>query len=371
MLNETGKISFSNLSDYQNNIVTDITQTIEYYALSDTRKALPIRYLKMQQSDNTDEETSVMQKQYNSTFYAYHLTPVLENQMISPSVQDDETKQGITSNSMGEMVMISISKPIPGDLFNFYLSNHQGLKDMQTEVFKVNDVQFLRTAAGLNLYKIQYETALIEESKLYIHKAFFWYNDFIRFFSIKFISNMQIINSHSLLKIINKWYRPEWSIVYDFALSQEVNLKLNKVLSFIKYREPSNATGIPLILLNGFDPSKVTEPYIVSTVGEEFIGFQREDVWYTNPDYILDPLIEWSWYNDKNPNELAKAIWDLMENYKPFIFYKELDREQEEDTNIHLYQDVQVNHFADKLKNQNNTSMVGMSSIFDSYKEEV
>ena len=60
MINQLGSIGFSNLTDYQNNIIKDITQTIEYYSLSDVRKALPIRYLKLQQSDNTDDETSVM-----------------------------------------------------------------------------------------------------------------------------------------------------------------------------------------------------------------------------------------------------------------------------------------------------------------------
>ena len=369
MLNETGKINFSNLPDYQNTIITDITQTIEYYALGDMRKALPIRYLKLQQSDNTDDETSVMQKLYNSTFYAYHLTPVLENQMISPSLLDDETKQGITSFSQGEMTLMAISKPIPGDLFNFYLKNHQGLKDMQMEIFKVTDVQFLRTQANLNLYKIQYETAPIEESKLLIPKSFFWYNDFRRYYSTKYMGSMQIINSQSLIKILQKWYRPEWSIVYDFALTQEVNLKLNKVLLFIKYNEPSNSTGIPLILLNGFDPSKINEPYIISSSDENYIGFQKEDVWYINPDYIPDPTKEWTWYDDKTPNELAKAVWDLMENYKPFIFYKELDRSQESDVNLSLYQDVEINHFAQTLKTKNNDSVNDMMTVYDNYKE--
>ena len=367
MLTNLGKISFSNLSEYQNTIINDITQSIEYYAIGDMRKALPIRYLKLQQSDNTDDETSVMQKLYNSTFYAYHLTPVLENQMITPVLQDDETKQGITSFSQGEMVMLAISKPIPGDLFNFYIKNHQGLKDSEPEIFKITDVQFMRTQANLNLYRIQYETAPITESKLLIPKAFFWYNDFRRFYSIKFMGNMQNINSQILLKTINKYYRPEWSIVYDFALTQEVNLKLNKVLLFIKYKEPSNSTNIPLILLNGFDPSKIVEPYIISTTDENYIGFQREDVWYPNPDFIFDPNVTWDWTNDKLPNELAKAVWDLMENYKPFIFYKELDRSQETDVNLSLYQDVEINHFADKLKTQNNNSVVDLENIYKGY----
>ena len=63
MTKDLCKIGFTKISDYQNNLITDITQTIEYYALSDVRKALPIRYLKMQSSDNMDDETSVMQKQ--------------------------------------------------------------------------------------------------------------------------------------------------------------------------------------------------------------------------------------------------------------------------------------------------------------------
>lgn len=325
----------------------------------------------MQQSDNTDDETSVMQKIYNNTFYAYHLTPVLENQMISPTVQDDETKQGITSNSMGEMVIISISQPLPGDLFNFYLDNHYGLKDMETEVFKITDVQFLRTSANLNLYRVSYETAPIEESKLYIPKSFFWFNDFRRFYSTRFLPNMQIINSRDLLKIIKKYYRPEWSIVYDFNLSQEVNLKLNKVLSFIKFNEPSNSTGIPLILLNGFDPSKIEEPYIIPTNStKEYIGFNREDVWYINPNYIPNPNVTWSWELDRLPNELAKAVWDLMENYKPFIFYKELDRSQEEDVNLNLYHDVEINEFTKELKTLNNNSVNTLSKTFSKYQEE-
>ena len=370
MINQLGSIGFSNLTDYQNNIIKDITQTIEYYSLSDVRKALPIRYLKLQQSDNTDDETSVMQKLYNSTFYAYHLTPVLENQMITPTLQDDETKQGITSNSMGEMVITSISKPIPGDLFNYYIGNHQGLKNMQVEVFKVIDVQFLRTSASLNLYRIQYETALIEESKLKISKSFFWYNGFRRYYSIQYFINMKKIESKELITIINKYYKPEWSIVYDFSLTPEVNLKLNKTLLFIKYNEPSNSTDLPLILINGFDPSKIEDPSIVSNT-TEFIGFEREDIWYINPNYIEDPTKEWSWYNDKIPNELAKAVWDLFESYKPFIFYKDLDRSQEEDINIELYHDVEINHFGTVLKEKDLKSILDMGNKYPGYKEEV
>lgn len=371
MTNDLGKIGFTNLSDYQNNLITDITQTIEYYALSDVRKALPIRYLKMQSSDNMDDETSVMQKQYNATFYAYHLTPVLENQMISPTLQDDETKQGITSNSMGEMVIIAISRPTPGDLFNFYIKNHQGVSDMQTEVFKVTDVQFLRTSADLNLYRIAYETAPIEENKLYIPKSFFWYNDFRKFFSIKYITNMQNINKRHIVVTILKWYRPEWSIVYDYAMTPEVNAKLNKVLLFIKTNEPSNATDLPLILLNGFDPSKIKDPNVVSSSNEEFIGFTREDVWYPNPNYLPDPTKVWEWTDDKTPNELAKAIWDLLELYKPFIFYKDLDRDQEDDINVNLYHDVEINHFAKKLKETNQLSVNRLGESFIGYKENL
>ena len=371
MLNSLGKLSFSGLTDYQNNIIKDITETIEYYAVSDTRKALSIRYLKLQSSDNTDDETSVMQKSFNSTFYAYHLTPVLENQMINPSVQDDETKQGITSNSMGEMVMIAISQPLPNDLFNFYVDKHQGLKDMQTEVFKITDVQFLRTSAGLNVYRCSYETAQVEESKLFIPKAFFWYNEFRKFYSIKYITNMQEIASGKLLLIIKKYYRPEWSIVYDFNLTKEVNLKLNKILLFIKHYEPSNSTNLPLILLNGFNASRVKEPFVSenNVASEDSIEFAREDVWYPNPNFIFDPSVEWQWTNDKIPNELAKAIWDLMNLYKPFIFYAEMDRSQEADTNINIYHDVELNRFVDKLKTKDSNAIDKISGIFSSYKE--
>ena len=369
MLNELGKISFHGLNDYQNVIIKDITQTIEYYAISDTRKALPIRYLKLQNSDNTDDETSVLQKAFNSTFYAYHLTPVLENQMINPTLQDDETKQGITSNSMGEMVMLAISQPLPNDLFNFYVEKHQGLKDMETEVFKITDVQFLRTSAGLNLYRCQYETAQIEESKLYIPKAFFWYNEFRRFYSISYISNMQQIASGNLLKIIKQYYRPEWSIIYDFALTQEVNLKLNKILLFIKYYEPSNSTLIPLVLLNGFRPDKIKEPFVPenSVIDEESIGFAREDVWYPNSNYVYDASVSWAWENDKLPNELAKAVWDLMNLYKPFIFYKEFDRSQETNVNTNIYHDVEIDHFNKILKSKNINSIDQLSTVFSGY----
>ena len=370
MLNTFGKIGFSNLTDYQQNLILDITQTIEYYAISDIRKALPIRYLKLQQSDNTDDETSVMQKLYNSTFYAYHLTPVLENQPVSPVLQDDETKQGITSYSSGEMVIQTISKPIPGDLFNFYIGNHQGLKDMSTEIFKITDVQFLRTSTGLNLYRLTYETAPIEESKLYIKKSFFWYNNFRRYYSIQYGKNMKLIEQKDILKNMLNWYHPSWSIFYDDTLSKEVNVKINKLLLFIKYNEPSNSTDIPLILINGFDPSKIQDPTIISST-EEYIGFQREDIWYTNPNYVPDPTKEWSWFDDKIPNTFAKLVWDLFELYKPFIFYKDLDRDQEDDVNIDLYHDVEINHFADYLKKENLKIIKEAGKVFKPYEENL
>lgn len=365
-LNALGKIGFGNLTDYQTNIINDITQTIEYYALSDTRKALPIRYLKQQDSDNTDDETSLRQKIYNTTFYAYHLTPVLENQMISPTLQDDETKQGLTSSAMGEMVIMSISKPLPGDLFNWYIGNHQGFKELEVEMFRVLDVNFLRTSANLNLYRITFETALVEEHKLFIQKSFFFFNEFRRFYSIKYINFAKIITSRSHLNILNKYYKPEWSIVYDYSLTPETNLKLNKVLLFIKSNEPSNSTELPLILLNGFDPSTIKEPYTNSIDG---LNFNREDVWYPNPFYIPDPLKEWNWVNDKTPNELALCVWELMNLYKPFIFYNEMDRSSEEDQNLNIYHDVDVNSYSTKLKIKDQQKLNELSLVFKGYEK--
>lgn len=364
ILNNLGQVGFGNLTDYQAGIIKDITQTIEYYALGDTRKALPIRYLKQQSSDNTDDETSVRQKIYNTTFYAYHLTPVLENQMISPTVQDDETKQGITSSAMGEMVIMSISQPLPGDLFNWYIGNHQGLKNSEVEMFKITDVNFLRTSAELNLYRITFETALVEESKLFIEKSFFYYNEFRKFYSVKYVNFAKEITSKRHITLLKKFYRPEWSIVYDYALTPEVNLKLNKVLLFIKQNEPSNSSGIPLILLNGFNPLKIKEPYLPEPDG---INFVREDVWYTNPLYVEDPTKEWNWTNDKIPNELAITVWELMALYKPFIFYKDMDRSQEDDTNLNVYNDVDVNKFATKLKIEDNERLLKLGNVFAKY----
>ncbi len=363
-LNDLGQVGFGNLTDYQSGIIKDITQTIEYYALGDTRKALPIRYLKQQTSDNMDEETSIRQKIFNNTFYAYHLTPVLETQMISPTVQDDETKQGITSSAMGELVIMAISKPLPGDLFNWYIGNHQGLKNSEVEMFKITDVNFLRTSAGLNLYRVSFETALVEESKLYIEKAFFYYNEFRKFYSVKYVNFAKEITSKKHIKILKKYYKPEWSIVYDFNLTPEVNLKLNKILLYIKFHEPSNSTSIPLILLNGFDPSKIKEPYTQEPDG---INFVREDVWYTNPVYVDDPTKEWNWTNDKIPNELALAVWELMALYKPFVFYAIMDRSQEDDTNLNVYNDVDVNNFATKLKIEDNQKLLDLGKNFTPY----
>ena len=363
-INNLGKIGFGNLTDYQTTIINDITQTIEYYAVGDTRKALPIRYLKQQLSDNMDEETSLRQKIYNTTFYAYHLTPVLETQMISPTVQDDETKQGITSSAAGELVIMSISKPLPGDLFNWYIGNHQGLKDSQVEMFRITDVNFLRTSANLNLYRITFETALVEESKLYIEKSFFYYNEFRKFYSIQFVNYAKEITSKKHIITLKKYYKPEWSIVYDYRLTKEVNAKLNKILLFIKFHEPSNSSEIPLILLNGFDPSKIREPYTQEPDG---INFVREDVWYPNLAYHEDLTIEWNWTNDKLPNELALAVWELMALYKPFIFYKDMDRSQEDDTNLNIYNDVDINKFATKLKINDNDKLQELSRTFNPY----
>lgn len=363
-LNNLGQVGFGNLTDYQAGIIKDITQTIEYYALGDTRKALPIRYLKQQTSDNMDAETSIRQKIYNNTFYAYHLTPVLENQMISPTVQDDETKQGITSSAMGEMVIMAISQPLPGDLFNWYIGNHQGLKSSEVEMFKITDVNFLRTSADLNLYRITFETALVEESKLYIEKSFFYYNEFRKFYSVKYVNFAKEITSKKHIVSLKKYYRPEWSIVYDYALTPEVNLKLNKILLYIKYHEPSNSSEIPLILLNGFNPALIKEPYLPEPDG---INFVREDVWYPNLGYVEDPTIEWNWVNDKLPNELALIVWELMALYKPFIFYKDMDRSQEDDTNLNVYNDVDINKFATKLKIEDNEKLLKLGKTFSPY----
>ena len=43
----------------------------------------------------------------------------------------------------------------------------------EKELFKILDVNFLRTALGLNLYRITYETANLKIDAPYIEKTFF------------------------------------------------------------------------------------------------------------------------------------------------------------------------------------------------------
>lgn len=354
ILNSSGLLAFSSLNDYQKVLVEDVSDTVTYYALGDERKALSIRYLKQQESNNSDRETGVMHKQLNSTFYAYHFTPVLENQPSSPLLQFDDSKQGLNSTTSGEITILSLSRPTNGDLFNFYIKAHQDFsKDI--EVFKITDVTFLRTSAGLNLYRLNYETAQIKEEVIYITKSFFYYNDFKKFYPIKYITYLEALNKKEYMLTIKKYYKSEWCIIYDPTLSKELNVKLNKVLLFLKYKDPTNSTQLPPILIRDFYPEKIIDPsYPISDGGLEFV---REDVWFENPNYIPDPTKEWNWLNDKIPNELALCVWTIYLLYRPFYYSLESGTDVADDTNpdlfFHIGMDTQnlVHKAHDVLKN--------------------
>lgn len=366
MLNASGTLGFSNLNDYQKVIVEDVSDTVTYYALGDERKALSIRYLKQQESDNSDRETGVMHKQLNSTFYAYHFTPVLENQPSSPLLQFDDTKQGLNSTTSGEITILSLSRPTNGDLFNFYVTPHQDFAET-TEIFKITDITFLRTSAGLNLFRLSYETAQIKEELLYIKKSFFYYNDFKKFYPIKYITYLSELNKKAYMPIIKKYYRPEWCIVYDANLSIETNVKLNKVLLFLKNVDPTNSTQLPIILIRDFYPENLIDPaYPVTNGGLDFV---KEDVWYTNPNYIPDPNVEWNWLNDKTPNELALEVWRVWQLYRPFYYNLEAGTEVSNDTNPDLFFHLGLDRANIKLKLQDQIKNVH-HQVFENYKGE-
>ena len=96
--------------------------------------------------------------------------------MLSPQVMYDDTKQGLNYTATGDIVIMSVDAPLPGDLFNFYVDAHKVIQ--QKELFKIMEVNFIRTALGLNLYRITFETATIEIGSVYIEKSFFYNNEF-------------------------------------------------------------------------------------------------------------------------------------------------------------------------------------------------
>lgn len=362
MLNAIGKISFVNLADYQHNMLQGLVDSVNYYSLGDSRRCLPIRYLKQQHSDSTDEETGMSHKQFNNIYFEYHLTPVLENEMLNPMINIDETKQGMNANSTGELVILSIEKPLVNDLFDFYIQSHNGM-DNQKEIFRVMEVNFLRTSGGLNVYRLTYETAPIRNDYIKITQSFFWFNDFRRFFPSKYIEFMKKIVKKEYLINILKYYRKEWSIIYDYNLTKEVNLKLNKVILYLKYKDYTNSGEFPLILINGFDPSKVVDP-LMEDDDSDTLNFRKEDVWYDDPNYdpsinASDPNYVWKWTDGKIKNELAYAVWEALHYYKPFI--SNLDELDDEVLNENLFNTTDVNLSTLAINKSNNDTMLSMA----------
>lgn len=362
-LNAVGQISFANLADYQHNMLQGLVDSVNYYSLGDARRCLPIRYLKQQESGNDDIETGMKHKQFNSTYYEYHLVPVLENEMLNPMTNFDETKQGMNSNSTGELVILSIDKPLVNDLFDFYIDSHNGMES-QKEMFRIIEVNFLRTSAGLNIYRLTYETSTVIPTQIYVEESYFWFNDFRRFYPTKYIEFMKKIITKEYLLILRKYYYPEWSIVYDENLSKEVNVKINKLLLYIKYKDYTNSSELPLILINGFDPSLITDP-LMEDDDTDTLNFNKNDVWYPDINYIqpdpTQPNYEYKWTNGKIPNELAYCVWQLIHYYKPFISdVTELDKNN---TSENLFNTTNINNSIIALKESDNQSIQSLTDF--------
>lgn len=362
-LNAVGQISFANLADYQHNMLQGLVDSVNYYSLGDSRRCLPIRYLKQQESNNDDTETGLKHKQFNSTYFEYHLVPVLENEMLNPMITMDETKQGMNSTSTGELVILTIDKPLVNDLFDFYIDSHNGMGE-QKEMFRIIEVNFLRTSANLNIYRLTYETSNVIPSQIFIEESFFWFNDFRRFYPTKYVEFMKKIIQKDYLLILRKYYKPEWSILYDETLSKEVNVKINKLILYIKYKDYTNSAELPLILINGFDPSLITDP-LMEDDDTDTINFTKEDVWYPDLTYVhkdpTQPGYEYKWTNGKLPNELAFCAWQLIHYYKPFISdMSELDKNN---LNGNLFNQTNINDSAKSLKSDDNKNMLTLSDF--------
>ena len=320
-----GRININTVRDYQNNLIKGQIKKTEYYALSNL-KTLPIRYLKQQDSNNKDLETGMKHQHKNSKFIEYHFVPVIESQMISPSVMFDDTKQGMNYTAQGELVLMTIDKPLPGDYFNFYVDSHKAMTSK--ELFKITDVTFVKTALDLNLFRISYETANVEFDYSYIEQTFFWNSEFRQIYSGTKLLYYKILSERKYLPILNKYYRPNWSYFYDESHTPEENIALNQTLIWIKSRSITNSTQLPLIIINGYDPTKVELP----TLGPDSSGGSRypltkEIVWKEIPGYIppdpndpnIDPDYNWSWLDGKQPSEFAYEVWMLLHNYLQFI----------------------------------------------------
>ena len=323
MLDASGKLNINTLNDYQLSLVSGYINKLEYYSLGNL-KTLPIRYLRAKPSNNQDTETGLKHHHLNSVFWEYHFLPTVESQMLSPQVMYDDTKQGLNYTATGDIVIMSVDAPLPGDLFNFYVDAHKVIQ--QKELFKIMEVNFIRTALGLNLYRITFETATIEIGSVYIEKSFFYNNEFRQVYSSEYLLSYRELIKRDYVEIIKKYYKESWSIVYDYNLSTEQNAKLNKVLLWIKSKSLTNSTNLPLIVITGYDPSKIVNPFYT---GPDGLSFSKEDVWFADPEYIephlkddYDPNNppEWKWLNGKKENELALAIYKLIYLYMPFIF---------------------------------------------------
>ena len=120
MLDSSGKLNINTLNDYQNDILSGYIKKVEYYSLGNL-KTLPIRYLREKPSNNQDHETGLKHSQINSVYWEYHFLPTIESQMLSPQVMYDDMKQGLNYTATGDLVIMSVDSPKPGDLFNFYV----------------------------------------------------------------------------------------------------------------------------------------------------------------------------------------------------------------------------------------------------------
>ena len=151
---------------------------------------LMIKYysIKVNESYNFDQETSIQTSFRNFKFNVYNFSPIVE---MEPAVQQllfDSTLQGTSYNTNISFTMVGIQNPLPGDLFHFYDLTQKKRID-RTEIFRVTNVNYVRSfninnsTNSIKIYKIEAEQAPLKYSSLEtideknILDTYFWDTD--------------------------------------------------------------------------------------------------------------------------------------------------------------------------------------------------
>ena len=300
--------------------------------------AIKLFHIKVNESYNFDQETSIQTSFRNFKFDLYEFVPVLEGQPPMSQPAFDPNAQGTSYNTTYSFTVVMIKNLLPGDMFTFYDLNNDGNPDT-AEVFKIRNINYIRSINDkYYIYQIDAEYAPINKTTLEeiennnILKRYFYDSNLNKFIdneiydynlyisdnqnSIvnnlnniynKVTANYQYCKLNSLIYIINKKYS-----IFKINTGPFMDIELGKILAFFDL----------YYQLQDKDPVNISEDDnsyhddIYNIFANETIGSKYQNYLSSLKDYI----------NENDEIILNDYKCHDMTNVDILRFYKENDQ---------------------------------------------